>query len=366
MGVETPGFTAEPPFPLCPCWACCGNFDFFYYTGICKEVLLPSALSLFTALIDHPLSVLRSAAGGPTAQVVRMIRRYQTAVSAHTPPRCPFTPSCSNYAIVALERFGLWRGVRLAIARLYRCRADVAWGTPNPVPIYGSGSPARRRQPDLYSPRVPTTAVPRRRGFAVAACLLLLPALSGCYDQERPLAEPLGNSPATTVPRPGTKGTVTGTLAPTPTRAIVVASPTSAVLPQTATLRAPVVRSLAANPDRVDPRACTPPDPPERPEVVVLVDAPGLDLAATVVTLSYEVFGTDYQGEVRMRYDPARKLFVHRLPPVTAAAVGETANGVSLSVQAAHPSVRPTWVPPPTPGWIPIGGRCIVVENGAR
>lgn len=96
------------------------------------------------------------------------------------------------------------------------------------------------------------------------------------------------------------------------------------------------------------------------------MDAPGLDLAATVVTLSYEVFGTDYQGEVRMRYDPARKLFVHRLPPVTAAAVGETANGVSLSVQAAHPSVRPTWVPPPTPGWIPIGGRCIVVENGAR
>lgn len=131
------GFTAEPPFPFCPCWACCGNFDFFYYLGVCKEVLLPSVLYLFTTLVAHPLSFfreIRSVPGGPAVPAVQMVRRYQTEVSAHSPPRCPFTPSCSNYAIGALERFGLWRGARLAVGRLYRCRTNVAWGTPNPVP----------------------------------------------------------------------------------------------------------------------------------------------------------------------------------------------------------------------------------------
>ncbi|MEU8259330.1 membrane protein insertion efficiency factor YidD [Micromonospora sp. NPDC048999] len=65
---------------------------------------------------------------------IRLIRRYQTEVSAHLPARCPFTPSCSAYAALAFERFGFWRAVALMCGRLWRCRTNVAWGTPDPLP----------------------------------------------------------------------------------------------------------------------------------------------------------------------------------------------------------------------------------------
>lgn len=34
---------------------------------------------------------------------------------------CNFTPTCSHYAAAAIERFGLWRGTRLAWRRICRC-----------------------------------------------------------------------------------------------------------------------------------------------------------------------------------------------------------------------------------------------------
>ncbi|WP_154936261.1 membrane protein insertion efficiency factor YidD [Micromonospora palomenae] len=40
-------------------------------------------------------------------------------------------PSCSVYAASAFARFGFWRGLALTIGRLWRCRTNVAWGTPN-------------------------------------------------------------------------------------------------------------------------------------------------------------------------------------------------------------------------------------------
>ncbi|MFI7430763.1 hypothetical protein ACIBPB_27585 [Micromonospora sp. NPDC049836] len=210
---------------------------------------------------------------------------------------------------------------------------------------------------------MPITAVARRRrGVAVAACLLLLPVLSACFDQERGGTMRPGRFPASTMSPPAAEGILAGTPTPTPTRATVV-SPSTSATPIVAAQRVPVIRSLVATPDRVDPRSCTPPDPPERPEVVVRLEKPGPDLAAIVVTLSYEVSATDYQGEVRMRYDPDRKVFTHRLPPVTRTAVGERADGIWLSAQAENRSIRPNWVPPPTRGWIAIAGVCTVIGN---
>ncbi|MCL7459650.1 hypothetical protein M8I35_20965 [Micromonospora sp. MSM11] len=205
---------------------------------------------------------------------------------------------------------------------------------------------------------MPITALPRRRSLAVAACLLLLPALSGCFDQERPMPPPAAVSTFA--------GTLSPTPTPTPTPTLVAAkSPsTSAVATPAVPQRPPVIRSLVAAPDRVDPFSCIPPDRPERPEVVAQVDAQDLDLDAVVVTLSYGVFGTDYQGEVRMRYDSTRRVFVHRLPPATWPADSKAASGISLSVQAEYPSLRLSWMPPPTRGWIATAGRCAVVENG--
>lgn len=99
--------------------------------------------------------------------------------------------------------------------------------------------------------------------------------------------------------------------------------------------------------------------------MVVGLDETGSGLAAIVVTLSYGVFATDYQGEVRMRYDPDRKVFTHRLPPVTRTAAGERAHGISLSAQAENSSIQPNWMPPPTSGWIAFASWCLGdLQNG--
>jgi len=46
---------------------------------------------------------------------------------------CRFTPSCSEYAVIAIRRHGGWRGMRLAAARVARCRPGVPGGE-DPVP----------------------------------------------------------------------------------------------------------------------------------------------------------------------------------------------------------------------------------------
>ncbi len=53
--------------------------------------------------------------------VVRLLRAYQIAVSPLLPPACRFLPSCSLYAIEAIEKHGLGRGIVLAARRLGRC-----------------------------------------------------------------------------------------------------------------------------------------------------------------------------------------------------------------------------------------------------
>ncbi|MEV4540595.1 hypothetical protein [Micromonospora echinaurantiaca] len=201
-----------------------------------------------------------------------------------------------------------------------------------------------------------TTARRRRRAAAAATGLLLLPALVGCFDQRRQSSEPSGSPAETRSPSGAPTVALVATATPTPPS--TSARPTRVVIHPP-----PVIRALTASPDRVDPLGCKPPDPPERPEVIVRVDAPGLDVAASVVTLSYWVSGSEYRGEVRMRYDRARKAFVDRLPPVTGAAFGPTAHGITLYADAAHPAVQPGTAPPPTRGWIALKGRCFSLRN---
>jgi putative membrane protein insertion efficiency factor len=49
------------------------------------------------------------------------LRLYQLSLSAFFGPACRFEPSCSHYAAEAIERFGLVRGVGLAVRRIARC-----------------------------------------------------------------------------------------------------------------------------------------------------------------------------------------------------------------------------------------------------
>jgi putative membrane protein insertion efficiency factor len=62
------------------------------------------------------------------APAIWLIRCYQLVVSPMRPPTCRFYPSCSAYALTAIERFGVLRGSWLATRRLLRCHPWNAGG----------------------------------------------------------------------------------------------------------------------------------------------------------------------------------------------------------------------------------------------
>lgn len=65
--------------------------------------------------------------------ILVLIRSYQVTVSPHLPASCRFYPTCSAYAIQALERYGILRGIFLTAHRLLRCQPFSAGGY-DPVP----------------------------------------------------------------------------------------------------------------------------------------------------------------------------------------------------------------------------------------
>ena len=62
-----------------------------------------------------------------------LIEFYRACLSPLIPSSCRFYPSCSAYAYEAVERWGAWRGIRLAFGRLVRCRPFGGHGF-DPVP----------------------------------------------------------------------------------------------------------------------------------------------------------------------------------------------------------------------------------------
>lgn len=68
----------------------------------------------------------RSFATAMSGVCVAAIRWYQRVISPCFPARCKYYPTCSSYALTAIERFGVIRGVALAAARLLRCQP---WNT---------------------------------------------------------------------------------------------------------------------------------------------------------------------------------------------------------------------------------------------
>lgn len=69
--------------------------------------------------------------------IIRMIKGYQYFLSPFFGQHCRFHPSCSNYAIGAIESHGILRGGTLALRRLGRCHPLSAGGF-DPVPVASS------------------------------------------------------------------------------------------------------------------------------------------------------------------------------------------------------------------------------------
>ena len=67
------------------------------------------------------------------APFVLLIKFYQVCISPFTPPSCRFTPTCSQYALEAFRKYGLFKGFYLSARRILRCHP---WGGSgyDPVP----------------------------------------------------------------------------------------------------------------------------------------------------------------------------------------------------------------------------------------
>lgn len=52
---------------------------------------------------------------------LQLLRAYKWAISPMLPAACRFVPTCSEYAMEAVERYGTFRGGWLACARILRC-----------------------------------------------------------------------------------------------------------------------------------------------------------------------------------------------------------------------------------------------------
>ena len=69
----------------------------------------------------------------PQTVLVALVRGYQKFISPGLPPSCRFYPSCSQYALEALQRHGALKGTLLAARRLTRCHPFNPGGE-DPVP----------------------------------------------------------------------------------------------------------------------------------------------------------------------------------------------------------------------------------------
>ncbi len=65
--------------------------------------------------------------------LIKLIRFYQKNISANTSPKCKYYPTCSNYAVEAIEVHGVLKGSALAVWRFLRCNPFSKGGV-DPVP----------------------------------------------------------------------------------------------------------------------------------------------------------------------------------------------------------------------------------------
>ena len=65
---------------------------------------------------------------------ISIIKFYQKWISPLKPPTCRFVPTCSNYAITAVQKYGVFKGGILTVKRLLRCHPFYKGDYYDPVP----------------------------------------------------------------------------------------------------------------------------------------------------------------------------------------------------------------------------------------
>jgi uncharacterized protein len=109
----------------------------FLNTGCCLANALGCGMD---SMLLAPTTVreVRAAGTGESGtgladRMIAAVRVYQRRISPTRPPCCRFAPTCSAYAVQALERHGAGRGSWLTVRRLARCRPGATGGA-DPVP----------------------------------------------------------------------------------------------------------------------------------------------------------------------------------------------------------------------------------------
>lgn len=65
--------------------------------------------------------------------LIKMIRLYQKYISSMKRTKCPYIPTCSQYGLEAIEKYGAFKGSLLAAWRILRCN-PFSHGGYDPVP----------------------------------------------------------------------------------------------------------------------------------------------------------------------------------------------------------------------------------------
>lgn len=99
---------------LIPVAAAVGVFFLMRYLGMEPAPALGSCVALFVCYVL--LNLKRG--------LICLVRIYQRYAPDAIRKKCRFEPSCSQYMILSLEKYGLWKGLTRGIGRLKRCNID--------------------------------------------------------------------------------------------------------------------------------------------------------------------------------------------------------------------------------------------------
>jgi uncharacterized protein len=128
-----------------------------------------ASVALVGVVVDRVRKLPPGSPGTVASLLLVGVRFYRRFVGPALPPSCRFTPSCSAYAMEAIERHGALRGTWLTVRRLLRCGP---WhpGGHDPVPSVVGRSGADRHVEPATPPTTPAATDPSPTPTGVDRC----------------------------------------------------------------------------------------------------------------------------------------------------------------------------------------------------